>query len=57
MCIFVPILIVNDTDNTTAVEVLEKGLNDLMDLCDVVSDKFTVARDNFNDAKADQMVS
>lgn len=29
-------------------EVLEKGLNDLMDLCDVVVDKFTVARDEFN---------
>jgi len=32
--------------------VLEKGLDDLMDLCDVVMDKFTVARDDFNAAKA-----
>ncbi|CRG88813.1 DNA-directed RNA polymerases I and III subunit RPAC2 [Talaromyces islandicus] len=44
-------------ENTTAAEALEKGLDDLMDLCDVVSDKFTVARDNFNAAKADQMTS
>ncbi|QKX60041.1 uncharacterized protein TRUGW13939_07183 [Talaromyces rugulosus] len=42
-------------ENTTAVEALEKGLDDLMDLCDVVTDKFTIARDNFNATKADQM--
>lgn len=36
------------TDSTTAVEALEKGLDDLMDLCDVVGEKFTVARDEFN---------
>ena len=29
-------------------DVLDKGLNDLMDLCDVVTEKFTVARDDFN---------
>ncbi|CAD0042562.1 unnamed protein product [Aureobasidium pullulans] len=32
-------------------DVLEKGLNDLMDLCDVVVDKFTVSRDAFNASK------
>lgn len=28
-------------------EALEKGLDDLMDLCDVVADKFTIAREDF----------
>lgn len=28
-------------------EALEKGFNDLMDLCDVVADKFTTAREDF----------
>jgi hypothetical protein len=27
--------------------VLEKGLNDLMDMCDVVIEKFDAARDRF----------
>jgi DNA-directed RNA polymerase I and III subunit RPAC2 len=36
-------------ENTTAVEALEKGFNDLMDLCDVVVDKFVEARDAFED--------
>jgi DNA-directed RNA polymerase I and III subunit RPAC2 len=31
--------------------VLEKGLNDLMDLCDVVVEKFTVAREEFQRKK------
>ena len=31
----------------SAVEALEKGLDDLMDLCDVVLDKFTAAREDF----------
>ncbi|RAL07081.1 DNA-directed RNA polymerase core subunit RPC19 [Aspergillus homomorphus CBS 101889] len=44
-------------DTTTAVEALEKGLDTLMDLCDVVTDKFTVARDGFNASKADRMES
>ncbi|KAL3480665.1 DNA-directed RNA polymerase [Aspergillus californicus] len=44
-------------DNTTALEVLEKGLDTLMDLCDVVTDKFTAARDEFNAAQADRMES
>ncbi|KAL2815924.1 DNA-directed RNA polymerase [Aspergillus granulosus] len=41
-------------DTTTAIEALEKGLDTLMDLCDVVTDKFTTARDGFN---ASQMES
>ena len=32
---------------TTVYIALEKGFDDLMDLCDVVTDKFTVARDGF----------
>ncbi|KAG9235524.1 DNA-directed RNA polymerase [Amylocarpus encephaloides] len=34
-------------EGTTATEALEKGLNDLMDLCDVVSDKFMTAAEQF----------
>ena len=37
----------NATDGTTVYDVLEKGFDDLMDLCDVVTDKFTTARDDF----------
>jgi len=33
---------------TTVYDALEKGLDDLMDLCDVVIDKFTTARDDFD---------
>ncbi|KAL4926468.1 DNA-directed RNA polymerase core subunit RPC19 [Aspergillus undulatus] len=44
-------------ENTTAIEALEKGLDSLMDLCDVVTDKFTAARDGFNAAQADRMES
>jgi DNA-directed RNA polymerase I and III subunit RPAC2 len=40
------------TDEVNVYDVLEKGLNDLMDLCDVVVDKFTVSRDAFNASKA-----
>ncbi|GAB7343806.1 hypothetical protein MBLNU457_1777t1 [Dothideomycetes sp. NU457] len=35
-------------DEVSAYDVLEKGLNDLSDLCDVVVDKFTVSRDEYN---------
>ena len=38
----------NIPDEVSAYEVLEKGLNDLSDLCDVVVDKFTSARDEYN---------
>ena len=34
------------TDDVNVQDVLEKGLNDLMDLCDVVLDKFVEARDH-----------
>ena len=36
-----------EVDDASVYDVLEKGLNDLMDLCDVVTEKFTVARDEF----------
>lgn len=39
-------------DSTTALEALEKGLDDLEDLCDVVAEKFTTARDEFNAKQA-----
>jgi DNA-directed RNA polymerase I and III subunit RPAC2 len=31
----------------TAYEALEKGFDDLMDLCDVVAEKFTASRNEF----------
>lgn len=34
-------------DGTTAYDALEKGFDDLMDLCDAVADKFTTARDAY----------
>jgi hypothetical protein len=34
--------------DTTAREVLEKGLDDLMDLCDIVAAKFVAARNDFS---------
>ncbi|KUJ11722.1 RBP11-like subunits of RNA polymerase, partial [Mollisia scopiformis] len=34
-------------DNTSAVQALEKGLDDLIDLCDIVDDKFKQARQDF----------
>ncbi|CAI6333950.1 unnamed protein product [Periconia digitata] len=34
-------------DNVNVYTVLEKGLGDLMDMCDVVSEKFVIARDEF----------
>lgn len=51
-CSFLP-----SPDTTTAVEALEKGLESLMDLCDVVTDKFTTARNTFKAAEADRMTS
>ncbi|KAF1346472.1 DNA-directed RNA polymerase I and III 14 KDA polypeptide [Delphinella strobiligena] len=39
-------------DEVNVYDVLEKGLNDLMDMCDVVIDKFTIARENFNATKS-----
>jgi len=37
-----------EKDEVSVYDVLEKGLSDLMDMCDVVIDKFTIARDEFN---------
>jgi DNA-directed RNA polymerase I and III subunit RPAC2 len=37
----------HSSEGTTAEEALEKGLQDLMDLCDVVAEKFVVARQDF----------
>jgi len=34
-------------DGVPIFDVLEKGLKDLADLCNVVTEKFTVARDGF----------
>jgi len=34
-------------EGTTAFEALEKGFDDLMDLCDVVAEKFAEAREEF----------
>ncbi|KAJ5376415.1 DNA-directed RNA polymerase I and III subunit [Penicillium cosmopolitanum] len=42
---------------TTALEALEKGFSDLMDLCDVVTEKFTDARDQFNEENSNRMQS
>ena len=50
-------MLILEVDDTTAIEALEKGLNDLMDLCDVVSDKFTVARDAFVAEQGNQMTA
>ncbi|KAK0334742.1 RNA polymerase subunit AC19 [Friedmanniomyces endolithicus] len=41
-------------DDVSVFEVLRKGLNDLEDLCDVVEDKFTIARDEFDTAHPEQ---
>ena len=36
-------------EGTTVYDVLEKGFNDLANLCDVVSEKFVNARDEYAD--------
>ncbi|KAJ5475900.1 hypothetical protein N7475_001629 [Penicillium sp. IBT 31633x] len=46
---------IQTNDTTTALEALEKGFNDLMDLCDVVTEKFTAARDQFNAESGNRM--
>ncbi|KAJ5657954.1 uncharacterized protein N7484_001603 [Penicillium longicatenatum] len=48
---------IQTSDSTTALEALEKGFNDLMDLCDVVTEKFTIARDQFNEENSNKMQS
>ena len=45
--------LISFTDGTTVYDALEKGFDDLMDLCDVVINKFTVARDDFNTKEQD----
>jgi DNA-directed RNA polymerase I and III subunit RPAC2 len=37
----------NLSDGVSVYTVLEKGLEDLMAMCDVVEQKFTIARDDF----------
>lgn len=37
----------NQADGVSVYTVLEKGLEDLMNMCDVVEQKFTIARDDF----------
>lgn len=41
----------NHADGTTVYDALEKGFDDLMDLCDVVTEKYTEARDRFSPAQ------
>jgi DNA-directed RNA polymerase I and III subunit RPAC2 len=35
-------------DNVSAEQVLDKGLQDLMDMCDVIEEEFKEARDEHN---------
>lgn len=35
------------SDTTTAIEAFDKGFDDLMNLCNVVIEKFAAARDTF----------
>ncbi|KAK4548520.1 RNA polymerase subunit AC19 [Oleoguttula mirabilis] len=44
-------------DNVSVYDVLRRGLSDLAELCDVVEDKFTVARDEFNAAHPDRVAA
>ncbi len=37
---------------TTVFDAMDKGLDDLMDLCDVVADKFVAERDAFGQARS-----
>ncbi|KAF9734054.1 hypothetical protein PMIN06_006308 [Paraphaeosphaeria minitans] len=38
-------------DDADVFDILEKGLQDLMDMCDVVTEKFTIAREEFHSNK------
>jgi len=44
-------------DNVSVFTVLRKALDDLEDLCNVVEDKFTTARDQFNAQHPDRVSS
>ena len=48
------VLLMSVADNVSVYEVLRKALDGLTDLCDVVEDKFTVARDEFDAANPDR---
>lgn len=43
------------SDGVNVMEVLRKGLDDLSDMCDAVEEKFTTARDEFNEANPDRV--
>ena len=40
--------LISPLDGTAAIDVLEKGIDDLMALCDVVASTFTTARETYN---------
>jgi len=44
--------LISEDTGTTAYDALRKGLDDLMEACDIVSQKFTEARDEFDQSKA-----
>lgn len=44
-------------DSVSVFDVLRKGLEDLADLCDVVEEKFTEARDEFNEAHPERVAT
>jgi DNA-directed RNA polymerase I and III subunit RPAC2 len=44
-------------DNVSVFTVLRKALDDIEDLCNVVEDKFTTARDQFNAQYPDRVSS
>lgn len=41
----------SEDTNTTAYDALRKGLEDMIEACDVVTGKFEAARDDFNASK------
>lgn len=43
--------LISEESKMTAVDALRKGLEDLMEACDVVTEKFTEARDDFDAAQ------
>lgn len=43
-----------DDSDVTVYAVLQKALDDLVDVCDAVEEKFTTARDEFNAANPDR---
>lgn len=47
-----PRLILYVQDGVSVYDVLDKGLRDLMDVCDVVLEKFEAARDSFDRTKS-----